>query len=301
MGSYVVRVSVYETLTGYNQKEAADKPLISRLVEQKEEAKMTKFRNHLKLFCFMAGGLLTLSGCGTKHYYNPNYPSAQQQYYFNRDSAKCSNYAQGPAPMPQVNYIDNGPKRTSGTFNFSDGRKNYNGNYNSYTYSTDYTASFVNGMSLGNALATPFRQENISNNCLTALGWYRIKHKYDVPPPEGNENLKTIINNLSQNGFVNTRYVNGVYYMIRSMNNEDDTIKMIIADIHQNGKTAGGKNFMYGIASWVIQDKKVAYISEYSAYDISNNRLLHEPARTKDFQVQIGSMLHVYMLDYDLI
>ncbi len=262
---------------------------------------MTKTRIHSKLFCFIAVGMLSLSGCGTKHYYNPNYPSTQQQYYFNRDSSQCANYAQGLAPTTSVNYIDNGSKRTAGTFNFSDGRKNYSGNYNSYTYSTDYTASFVNGMNLGNALATPFRQENISNNCLTALGWYRTKHKYDVPPPVGNENLKTVVNNLAQQGFVNTRYVNGVYYMIRSMINEGDTIKMVIADVHQNGKTAGGKSFIYGIASWVIKDKKIAYIGEYSAYDIGNNKLLHETARTKDFQVQNGSMLHVYMLDYDLI
>jgi len=251
---------------------------------------------------FLGVGLTAciLSGCGTKNYYNPNYPSTQQQYYFNRDKAKCANYAQGIAPMPQISYIDNGPKNTYSTFNFSDGKRNYTGSYNSYTYSTDYTASFVNGINIGNALATPFRQENISNNCLAALGWYKIKHKYDLPPPEGNENLKIIVNNLAQNGFVNTRYVNGVYYMIRSIMNEGDTIEMIIADIHQNGKTVAGKTYMYGIGSWVVKDKKVVYISEYSAYDITNKRVLHETTKTKTFQVQDGSMLHIYMLDYDL-
>lgn len=262
---------------------------------------MTKLWTHLKLYYFIVGGLLVLYGCGTKHYYNPNYPSVQQQYYFNRDSAQCSNYAQGLAPMPQVNYIDTGPKRTSGTFNFSDGRRNYNGNYNSYTYSTDYTASFVNGMNLGNALATPFRQENISNNCLTGLGWYRIKHKYDVPPPEGNENLKTVVNNLARQGFVNTRYINGVYFMIRSMTNEGDNCKMVIANIHQNGKTVNGKNYIYGIGSYVIQGKQTFFINEFSAYDINNKRVIHETARTKDFQIQDGSAMQIYMLDYDLI
>lgn len=273
------------------------------LVEQKEEIKMITDRVNLKLVCFMCVGLLSLLwGCGTNRpfYYNPNYPSNRQQYYFDRDSAQCANYAQGLAPMPQVNYIDNSPKITTGTVNFSDGNRNYTGNYNSYTYSTDYMASFVNAMNLANALATPFRQQNISNDCLTALGWYRTKHKYDVPPPEGNENLKIMANNLAQQGFVNRRYVNGVHYMIRSLNNEGDTIKMIIATIQQDGKTVKGITYMYSIASWVIKERKVAYIDEFSAYDISNNRVLHTTTRTKDFQVQDGSILHIYMLDYDL-
>lgn len=255
----------------------------------------------MRALILLALVLPLLSGCANKHFYNANYPSNQQQQHYNQDQARCANYAEGLAPMPQGNYIDNSPKVTRGTFDVTSGGKTYTGSYNSYTYSTDYTASFVNGMNMGNALATPFRQQRISDNCMASLGWYLIKHKYDVPPPEGNENVKTMVKSLSANGFSNLRYNAGSYTMIRSLKKEGDTIRMIIANIWPDGKQLPDYTFMYGIGSWVIHNKKTGRIEDYSTYDLNNNRLAHETAGGSELDIAEGSPVQVYMLDYDLM
>lgn len=249
--------------------------------------------------------MIVVSGCSgvNVNYYNPNYPSNNQQYFFKRDRANCWNYAQAVAPPPQVNYIDTSPISTYGNFNVSGGGNSYTGTYNSTTYSADTTASFINGMNMTNALLNPDRQESLSENCMTGLGWYRVKHKYDLPPPAGNQNLNLIQAHLSKNGFSNLRYVNGIYYMVRGVSKDNNIIKMTIANIYQNGKvSADGKvSYMYAVATYVVSDNIRFNITEFSAFDESNKRVLYENVKTSDFNIKEGSLVYIYMLDYGLI
>jgi uncharacterized protein YcfL len=122
---------------------------------------------------------LTIIGCSSKQFwYNNNYPSNNQQYYFNIDCAECRAIASQYYPAQQIYINQKGSQNTHGYFNTygNDGYSQY-GYYNQNTYNSNPMAQWADMTNMANAANAQLRQNQLFKACLMKKGWYILDSK----------------------------------------------------------------------------------------------------------------------------